>query len=226
MSNVYNFSAIDTPDAEARTRQDIVNSAYTALTNGTSGLKNFPIFLAECFEREVWKHERIFAGGSRCNPVPFREFIHAPYPTGLDASYDVIRPLIAADIKLLNQWDEACGSNQGQRSDLLYNIQEVPPPAPTGTSEQAGLRRLRKAAESGDSRAQQQLEDVLSGKVSVHRACVVMGWRKPTVTLRDEPVVLFEAALKKSTPLETAKRAWLKMSQDEREEFREWTSSL
>ncbi len=63
----------------------------------------------------------------------------------------------------------------------------------------AGLRRLRKAAKAGDSKAQQHLDSVLSGAVSTHKACVEMGWRKPTVTVRDDPGALAEAAMRRST---------------------------
>ncbi len=73
---------------------------------------------------------------------------------------------------------------------ILYNVQdcfEAPPAnapkARTGNTIDAGLRRLTKAAEEGDSRAQMWLDDVLAGKCSTHRACVEMGWRKPTVTI-------------------------------------------
>jgi hypothetical protein len=239
MSNVYNFSNIGTPDGEARARQDIINSTYNALTNGTTGLKNFPIFLALCFEEEVWKKERILYNGSRCNPVSFHEFVHAGYPTGLDTTYDTIRPLIESDIKLLALWDAQTqrgtgGANNPNRdpetgrlmSSALnvdnIHVEDKAPPRPTGTAQQAGLRRLRKAAEEGDSRARQQFEDVLSGRTSVHAACVALGWRKPTLTVRDEPVALFEAALRKSSPLETAKRVWLRMSPAEQEEFLDW----
>lgn len=241
MSNVYSFNDIGSKDAEARTRQDIVNSAYNALTHGTEGIKNFPVFLAECFEQAVWKHERIFSGGSRCNPISFHEFIHAPYPTGLGASYGMIRSLIAEDINMLALWDaetqRSSGAPLGNQNALKLDAQPEgettvdnvhdcsPPERPTGNTEQAGLRRLRKTAEAGDSRAQLWLDDVLAGKVSVHRACVAMGWRKPTVTLRDEPLALFEAAVKKSSALETAKRAWFKMSPDEQEQFLDWASS-
>ena len=54
---------------------------------------------------------------------------------------------------------------------------------PTGNAIDAGLRRLRKAAESGDSRAVLWLDDVLAGRASVNKACIAMDWRKPTVTL-------------------------------------------
>lgn len=238
MTNVYSFKAIDgSSDQEAFVRQNIVNSTYTSLTNGAQGLKNFPVFLAECFEHAVWRHERILAGGSKCGPISFHEFIHAPYPTGLDATYDTIRPLIEAPPhrELLKLWDEATqrspgnptGVNQYKKAEAgtLYNVQDTyEPSAPTGNTAQAGIRRLRKAAEAGDDRAQVQLQGVLDGRLSVNAACISMGWRKPTVTVRDEPVALFEAAARKTGALEMAKRAWFKMSIEEQEEFLEWAS--
>lgn len=65
---------------------------------------------------------------------------------------------------------------------------------PTGNSKEAGLRRLRKAAEDtvdqesgevipGDPRAKELLEQVLSGLKSTHAACVEMGWRKAARTV-------------------------------------------
>ena len=42
---------------------------------------------------------------------------------------------------------------------------------------------LTKAAQSGDSRARMYLNDVLAGKLSAHKACIEMGWRKPAVTV-------------------------------------------
>ncbi len=96
------------------------------------------------------------------------------------------------------------------------------PLAPTGTSMDAGLRRLRKAAKAGDSKAQQHLDSVLSGAVSTHKACVEMGWRKPTVTVRDDPGALAEAAMRRSTPLETLMHIWLQTNEKDRAAFLEW----
>lgn len=56
----------------------------------------------------------------------------------------------------------------------------------------------------------------------MHRACVEMGWRKPTVTIRDDAEHMVEAAVKKAGPLETAMRAWRKMTLEDQEQFLEW----
>ena len=65
------------------------------------------------------------------------------------------------------------GNQNASRSEtILDNIQDCPPAAPTGTSRDAGLRRLRKEAEAGNDNARDQLSEVLAGRKSVHRACV------------------------------------------------------
>ncbi len=55
--------------------------------------------------------------------------------------------------------------------------EEKQPARPVGTTIDAGLRRLRKAAEAGDFKAQQHLDSVLSGAVSTHKACVELPLR-------------------------------------------------
>jgi len=102
-----NAFANGAPGDDAQLRQDVANSAYTALTHGTDGLRNFPIFLAECFELRVWERERIFAGGTRQEPVSFHDFIHKPYPVGLGSSFEVIEKLIAGDAGLVTAWTKA-----------------------------------------------------------------------------------------------------------------------
>ena len=49
-----------------------------------------------------------------------------------------------------------------------------------------------------------------------------MGWRKPTVTVRDEPEALVEAAVRRSAPLEAAKLVWERLGTEDRAAFLEW----
>jgi hypothetical protein len=91
-------SCLPAEDEEARLRQDATDSLHRALTGAVNGMRNIPIFLAEVFEREAWKRERIFAGGTRQPPISFHDYIHAPYPVGLgQENYDVVRAFIHDD---------------------------------------------------------------------------------------------------------------------------------
>lgn len=53
---------------------------------------------------------------------------------------------------------------------------------PTGTSAQAGIRRIRKAAEAGDATAAAALARVEAGEQSVHGAMIGLGWQQRTGT--------------------------------------------
>ena len=73
-----------------------------------------------------------------------------------------LKRLCSDDPEAPDAIDRAMQGRQGERTDLLDNIQEVAP-APTGTSRQAAIRRLRK--DRPDLHAK-----VLKGEVSAHRA--------------------------------------------------------
>jgi hypothetical protein len=214
------FNARIPPEEDAaRLRQEVADSLHRALTNGISAAFQVPVYLAEAFQREVWKHDRMFENGQRQPPISFHEFVHSPHPVGLGTTFEAIRPFITHDIALLALYDKACqrpdgnptGRNQYSDSPevddggTVDNIHSSSPTArPNGTSKQAGLRRLEKAAESGDPKARDLREQVLRGEVSVNAACLTMGWRKPVGVV------------------ETMKRAWQKATLEEREEVRAW----
>src|SRR5436190_2215139 len=70
-------------------------------------LRNIPIFLKEAFERAVWKHNRLFAGGGKQEPISFHEYVHEPYPVGLgQPNYETIRAFITQDTELLALYDQ------------------------------------------------------------------------------------------------------------------------
>lgn len=62
----------------------------------------------------------------------------------------------------------------------LYNVQSSAPEAPTGNTAAAGLRKLQKAALEGNEKAGEELQAVVTGAKSVHRACVESRLRKTT----------------------------------------------
>lgn len=237
MANIYHFGQ---RSDDARSRQELVDDLKSIL-DGFANLSAFPGNFKLALRDKVWAHKRQLAGGTIVEPISFHAFIHDSYPMGLGIDDATVKRLISDDIVAKAAYDEivarepggannplGLGGHTGKTADDVVNVDNIHidniPDRPTGTSEQAGLRRLRKAAEAGDARAQMWLDDVLAGKVSVHRACVAMGWRKPTITLRDEPIAIFEAAVKKSSALETARRSWLKMSMEEQEQFIEWAT--
>jgi hypothetical protein len=81
-----------------------------------------------------------------------------------------------------------------------------------GNSQQQGIRRLERAATSGNQKASDLLQKVTdpAAKLSVNAACIEMGWRQPTTTVR------------KISPLDTIKQAWARASEDQRREIAGW----
>lgn len=97
-------------------------------------------------------------------------------------------------------WDKAVRGEHGGNRNPAGRNQHTPEPAaaadvvnvsnihvdhiperPAGTTAQAGIRRLEKAASAGDGNAADLLRRVVNpdDAMTVNGACVAMGWRKP-----------------------------------------------
>jgi hypothetical protein len=200
--NIYKFGAKG-PDVDAAHRQQTFDELRDMLKGVAFAGKVFPTEFREAMKARLWEQERIFVSGKRIPPTSFHDFVHDQYPHGLDSDFAAIRRLIDPDPEAVLLFDELTQGRQGERTDLVDNINEVN--RPDGTSKQYAVRRLRHAAEAGDERAVLLLEDYKAGRKSAHATNVEMGWRKPP-----------------PSPLEAAKRAWQRMSEDDRDEFREW----
>jgi len=108
-------------------------------------------------------------------------------------TYQQLKDLFHNDLEISNLLDIAV-MGKTQRNDItgkftaLYNIQDGK--APTGTSKEAGLRRLRKD--------HKDLHDkVMRGELSVNQAMLDAGFRKPTKTIPlDSPQSAVRALLR------------------------------
>jgi hypothetical protein len=191
--NVYSFNRmISDEQREAEHRQDIVDSAYRALSSGTTGLKNFPVYLVEVLESRVWEKPRK-TEMSVVAPMDFDTFVAADYPRGLGSTMDVIESILTSSpvkgesekaLALLTQVTKR-RPGEGQERDaqtgrMLPNVDNIHKrqSRPSGTSAEAGIRKLQKAADEGNAIASDCLQRVFSGKLSVNAACVESGLRK------------------------------------------------
>jgi len=239
----------DPEDQFAEIRQKVVDSLHQTLDSTKHGWL-FPTFLIEAVENEVWKHPRKLTHNT-IPPMPLAEFIKRSYPTGLGASFDVIEKLIAGNERAMLAWDKAVrGEHGGAREGAGRKpavVAEAPPHDPEtggiksdnirlestlsgkpssdyGTSAQAGLRRLEKAASAGDGNAADLLRRVVNpdDAMTVNGACVAMGWRKPTVTVVDTPDGIADAAVRRIGPLDLVRQAWKRATAEQREEIAAW----
>jgi hypothetical protein len=233
MTNVEYLRLPTAEEALVERRTQITNSTYDLVRQGGQSLRNLPTKIRDALTVEAWKDRRT-PNGAPVSNSSFLDWVMSPYPYGIEASTDLIRKLIADEPAALVLFDEAvqarpggannpAGSNQHQRKEApveevtLYNIQgDQPARAPTGTSREASVRRLRKAADAGDPKAVDLLEKVKSGEVKPNRARIEMGWAKPTVTVTDDADAFVQGAVKRIGTAELARRAVLQMSNDER----------
>ncbi|WP_146241115.1 hypothetical protein [Actinokineospora spheciospongiae] len=182
----------------------IVRATGEALKYGTDGLKTVLLGLGRLIDEEPWR-EYVYADGSVVKFSSFAKFVTSP--KGLNTTSARIKSLIASDIELLDKFDQALSSQQGERRDLavaktservdmlvepdvddfpansedtgnfVENVNEISPSRSTGTSRQAALRRLRKDAPEYHAK-------VIAGEMSAHRAMIDSGLRQPPPKVR------------------------------------------
>lgn len=165
-----------------RANAALVEALGSALREGEHGLKTGPALLLRILREGSWC-SFVTQRGEQVEHDIFERFVVMPPLKGLGATMRLIRKLIdsiedaAERAEALDLLDVALGKHQGQRTDLLDNIQEVPQEkAPYGTSRAAGLRRLRK--DRPDLHA-----EVLAGRLSTHSAMVKAGFRKRKISV-------------------------------------------
>lgn len=164
----------------------VVEATRSALSRGESGLANVPGLIARVIREDMWRRRVITRTGEPAEFTRFIDFVTTEPLEGLGADVRLLKRICQDDKTALDLLDKALKGRQGERTDLLDNIQEVA--APTGTSERAALRRLRK--DRPDLHAA-----VLAGEKSAHAAMVEAGFRPRTATIRVDDVSRAVASL-------------------------------
>lgn len=158
----------------------VVAALGSAIRYGGSSLADVPVLVIKVVDGDLWKKFRSPAGIEEHRS--FEEFVQKPSPGGLGATVPMLKDFCRSDKAALDAIDRAVQGRQGRRSDLVDNINEVD--RPTGTSESAALRRLRK--DRPDLHSQ-----VLNGELSAHAAAVQANFRPRTFTVRaDKPELI------------------------------------
>lgn len=183
-SNVERLKVPTPEEALIYRRTTATDNTYSVIRDGGQSLKLLPHCLLRAFECEAWK-ERRTPNGAIVENRDFLDWVTATYPRGLGATPEIVEAILtsakdaaeAAQARLL--WDRAVrGEHGGNRRSESFKVDNINIERPTGTSVAAGLRRLDKEAEAGNSIAAQALDAVKSGAKSVHRAMVECGFRK------------------------------------------------
>jgi hypothetical protein len=104
---------------------------------------------------------------------PIVNIVHDRPPSGLGSTYARIEKLIRDDVEALSLWTAATRRlpSEGQTRDergrlgpVVDNIHDRMPERPSGTSREAALRRLNKAAAEGNEEAVKARRSVLAGE--------------------------------------------------------------
>lgn len=173
----------------------LVEALGSALREGEHGLKTGPALLVRVLREESWR-SFVTQRGDKVEHQRFEQFVTTPPLKGLGASMRLIEKLIeslddeparAEARDLLDRALQRTGGGSSKIDLTVDNLHSENDLArPSGTSREAGLRRLRK--DRPDLHA-----EVLAGRLSTHAAMVDAGFRQRKVSI---PVATPAAAAK------------------------------
>ena len=155
----------------------MVDSLRSAIRDGQAGLGDVPGLLKKVLRQGMWR-KRVVQGIGRVQTFErFEDFVRTAPLEGLGADLAIVKRLAGGDPELLDLIDQETVGKQGERTDIVYNIHEVPiEERPSGTSAKQALRRLRN--QRPDLHSQ-----VLAGEKSPHAAMIEAGFRKRSITV-------------------------------------------
>ena len=154
----------------------LIEALGSSLRYGGSALEDVPALLKRVLTEEAWR-EFVTQRGEHVEHGRFAEFVTTPPLRGIGATVDLVRRIVADDEEALDLLDQALedGEKQGERTDLVNNVNEVK--RPQGNSGARALRKLRRDAPELHA-------EVLAGNLSRHAAMVRAGFRPKTFTVR------------------------------------------
>jgi hypothetical protein len=188
-----------------------VNLLSRSIKEGAASLDNIPTLIRQVIEEQMWREYLDEKTGELFRFDNFREFVETPPPDGLGTSVATLIRLCVDDPLVVDLIDEmvqyslidfaaaslALKKEEEAKTDGRKHIA-------TGTSRQAGLRKLRKYAE-GNPKIEQLRQAVLAGEISVNKALVEAGLRAERFTITKDPEKAAEA-LKRSFSQEELKQ--------------------
>lgn len=183
-----------------RENDSLVNALGSAVRQGTGGLDIIPKLVLRVIDEDRWQ-ERITKLDTMARFAHFEQFVMTPPIDGLGSSVDMLIRLCKDDKDALDAIDRAMKRPNHRPEKTVDNVHSSEE-RPTGNTEQAAIRRLRKDRPDLHKK-------VIAGKMSAHAAMVEAGFRKRTITIPTEPADAARAILRAFTGdrLEAFKRA-------------------
>ena len=150
----------------------VVECLQGSIRDGEAGLEHIPGLLKRIINERLWEKRLVTQTKREQQFQSFAEFVEFKAPYGLGTKVQTLKNLCRDEPDVRDAIDEACQNKSGRPPKTLDNIQGFP----SGTSKDAGLRRLRK--DRPDLH-----EQVISKQKTVHAAMVEAGFRRKTFTI-------------------------------------------
>lgn len=166
----------------------VIAALGSAVAHGNENVAQIPALLVQIVDDDRWRHF-ITKMGEEVQYERFADFAATPPTAGLGIAIDVLRRLVQDDPVAVDALDRATQGKSGRpKRETLDNIQGSE--APTGTSEAATVRRLRK--DRPDLHAK-----YLANELSANAAAVLAGFRPRTFTVRADKPEAIAATLRR-----------------------------
>jgi hypothetical protein len=178
------------------TRGRYIEDLRDALRKGqVYGLEEVPKRIKGVIETEAWRERLIEKTGEVHQFGSFEEFVMTPPLEGLGTSVSRIKDICQNDPTALDAIDRATGKNQGKRTDLVANRNEVQEEKrPVGETRQQALRALRE-------KHHDLHKQVLDGDKKPHTAMREAGLRRKRVSVYvDDPAAAARTLIKHFDP--------------------------
>jgi hypothetical protein len=162
-----------------KTAWRVVSSLQHSLAEGAHGIDCVPKLIVRVIAENLWCEFYCEPMQSEVRHESFERYVTDNLPTGLGTTIRFLKNLCRDDTEAIEAIDRATkrepgnelGVNQHTRDELgTFDIIQDSK-APTGTSRDAAIRRLRKDRPD-------LLEKVIAGQLSAHAAAIEAGHRK------------------------------------------------
>lgn len=171
---------MDNPLRDADIPVSGLQAALTAARRGITSKADICALIVQIVDGDYWQERVILRTGETAGPFrTFEEFVTTPPMAGLGADMALIRSIVQDDPKAMDALDRALQGRQGERTDLVNNVNKVAG-RPQGNTRAAGIRRLRKDRPDLHER-------VIAGEMKVNAAMIEAGFRPKTRSVALDP---------------------------------------
>lgn len=158
----------------------LLDALYFSVRDGKK-IDNIPGLIEQLLAEDIWKEVYVEDTERVVTYERFEDFVTTPPPEGLGTKIETLKRLLGDNNAALNLLEAALQGKPGEplkrdeegKFFAVYDLHNGR--KPSGTSRQAGIRRLRKERRD-------LLQRVLDREMTVHEAMVEAGFRKKQIT--------------------------------------------